>query len=91
VGGGYIQPVCPLVFKDEVHMDVCAFDQPGSQSHTALETGETVIASEGNELLAGVISVICIPTAGTVCLGQDHAFLIELLLQYSKLAFLEVR
>lgn len=29
---GYIQLVCPLVFKDEAHMDVYALDEPGSQT-----------------------------------------------------------
>jgi hypothetical protein len=55
---GNIEPVCPKEFKDETHMDVCAFDQPGFQTHTDSRTGETVLSGEGNELLAGVIGVI---------------------------------
>jgi hypothetical protein len=56
--GIWIQPVCPLEFKDEVHMDVSGFDQPGWQSHTDLTTGETILPSEGNERLGGVTGVI---------------------------------
>jgi hypothetical protein len=55
---GYVEPVCPEEFKDEVRSDIYAFDQPGYESQTGSTTGETIEAGEGNELLRGVISVV---------------------------------
>jgi hypothetical protein len=51
-------PESPMEFKDEVHSDVCAFDQPGFQTQTDSTTRKTIVPGEGNELLGGVIGVI---------------------------------
>jgi hypothetical protein len=58
VDGSYIRPVCLLVFKEECLLDVSAFDQPGAQTRVDSETGEAIVAGEGNESSFGVIGVI---------------------------------
>jgi hypothetical protein len=40
-------------------MDVSAFDQPWVQTQIGPVTGERILPDEGNELLGGVVSVIC--------------------------------
>jgi hypothetical protein len=55
---GYVEPVCPKGFKDEVISDIEAFGQPGPQSHTDESTRKTIYTREGNQLLGGVFGVV---------------------------------
>jgi hypothetical protein len=46
---GWIQPLSPVQFRDECHIDVVAFDRPGAQTSLDLVAGETITANEDNE------------------------------------------
>jgi hypothetical protein len=53
-----IRPVCPKEFQEEVHSNVFAFDQPGFQTQSDSKTGETIVPSEDDELIAGIVGVV---------------------------------
>jgi hypothetical protein len=73
--GKRTEPVSPLKFKDEVHMDVFGFDQPGYQMHMDSESGQLILQGEGNELLGGVTGVIWsdyhVTMPACTCLNDD--------------------
>jgi hypothetical protein len=47
-----------MQFRQECGLNVQAFDQSGAQTRVDPDTGETITASEDNELFQGVTGVI---------------------------------
>jgi hypothetical protein len=88
--GECILPVCPLEFRNEVLMDVSAFDQPGYQTQTDPTTGATILPNQGNELLGGVVGVFwsCTHVTMTSCADKNTTSEMDFLRNFSQLVSL---